>query len=163
MNRLVALQALSTIAHALKRPLGSVLACSDAALSTLREPSAQPEILRHALKGAAQQAQRAGRTLHELLVFLNQFDAKAKALGLNEIVRVPVVIEQDGFLERRPTVNLEQGRTPLAVKPPAFAKGARQFSQQFDRGDPRRSPTGGHDHHFGALRRFGGLCAGHRA
>ncbi|MGE5471533.1 MAG: PAS domain S-box protein [Bacteroidota bacterium] len=108
VSQQVAAQTAAAIAHELNQPLVSVSAYSEAALRMLRGGSKNPEKLAHAIEGAMEQAQRAGRTLHELLDFLYEGDAPAEPLDLNSVVRDALAIaEEGGYSGFRAAVELE--------------------------------------------------------
>ncbi|MDD5298085.1 MAG: PAS domain-containing protein [Rhodocyclaceae bacterium] len=86
-HRHVAAQTAAAIAHELNQPLVSVSAYSEAALSMLAGGTKSPEKLAHALRGAVEQAHRAGRTLHELLDFLHKGDVVSEPVDLNVVLR----------------------------------------------------------------------------
>jgi PAS domain S-box-containing protein len=87
VNQLVAQQTAAAIAHELNQPLIAVSAYSEAALAMVRNGGPHADRLAQALEGAASQAQRAGRTLHELLDFLHKSDAGSEPVDLNEVVK----------------------------------------------------------------------------
>ena len=94
----VASQTAAAIAHDLNQPLNAVAAYSAAALQMLRAGNPQPEKLEHAIESSAQQAQRAGRVVRELLEFMNSGDLQTEAVNLNELVRrLANQIEADRF------------------------------------------------------------------
>lgn len=103
----IASQTAAAIAHEINQPLISVSAYSEAALHMLRDGVKQKDKLKRALEGAVQQAQRAGRALHELLDFLHKGETATESLDLNQVVSEAV-----GFVEKGNhctcTVALEQ-------------------------------------------------------
>lgn len=114
VNQQVASQTAAAIAHELNQPLVSISAYSEAALRMLRSGSRQPEKLTRALEGAMEQAQRAGRTLHELLDFLHKGEAVPETVDLNGVVRESLAIaEESGYGGFRPVVELEPGLPPV--------------------------------------------------
>jgi PAS domain S-box-containing protein len=86
VHQQIATQTAAAIAHDINQPLVAISAYSEAALQMLRGGVTQPHKLMRALEGAAQQAQRAGRSLHELLDFLHHGEAVTEALDLNQVV-----------------------------------------------------------------------------
>lgn len=90
VNELVAKQTAAAIAHELNQPLVAVSAYSEAALAMVRGGAPRTERLAQALEGAAGQAQRAGRTLHELLGILHGGDAGAEMVDVNDAIRETV-------------------------------------------------------------------------
>lgn len=104
----VAAQTAAAIAHELNQPLVSITVYSDAALRMLRSGTKSPEKLEHALEGAMEQAQRAGRTLYELLDFLQKGEAAERPVDLNEVVREALAIAiENGYGGFRPVLELE--------------------------------------------------------
>ncbi len=115
VNQLVAQQTAAAIAHELNQPLVAVSAYSEAALAMVRNGDPQAEKLAQALEGAASQAQRAGRTLHELLDFLHKSDAGSEPVDLNEVVNDAVAATLAGSPVRfLPEIS-------LAALPPVLA------------------------------------------
>lgn len=114
VDQQVAAQTAAAIAHELNQPLVSISAYSEAALSMMEGGTTNPERLAHALEGAAAQAQRAGRTLHELLAFLHKSETPMEAVDLNDIVRGALAIAEDGgWNGLHPTVDLEPELPPV--------------------------------------------------
>ena len=110
----VAAHTAAAIAHELNQPLVSISAYSEAALRMLREGNKRPEKLVHALEGAMEQAQRAGRTLHELLDFLHWGDAAAELLDVSDVVREALAMVMEGGYGRfRPLLELEPDLPPV--------------------------------------------------
>jgi len=73
-----------------------------------------PEKLLRALEGAMEQAQRAGRTLHELLDFLHKGQVEAGPVNLNEVVDESLVIAmQSGYGGFRRELELASGLPPV--------------------------------------------------
>ena len=103
----IASQTAAAIAHEINQPLISVSAYSEAALHMLRDGVKRKDKLKRALEGAVQQAQRAGRALHELLDFLHKGETATESLDLNQVVSEAV-----GFVEKGNhctcTIDLEQ-------------------------------------------------------
>lgn len=110
----VAAQTAAAIAHELNQPLVSISAYSEAAARILRGGIKQPEKLAHAVEGAKEQAQRAGRTLHELLDFLHKGEVVSEAVDLNQIVRESLAIaDGGGYGGFTPVVELEPELPPV--------------------------------------------------
>ncbi|MBI4986939.1 MAG: PAS domain S-box protein [Rhodocyclales bacterium] len=110
----VAAQTAAAIAHELNQPLVSISAYSEAALRMLRGGTKSPEKLVRALEGAAAQAQRAGRTLHDLLDFLHRGAAATEAVDLNDVVREALAIaEENSYGDFVPVLELEAGMRPV--------------------------------------------------
>ncbi|SPE20776.1 PAS/PAC sensor signal transduction histidine kinase (fragment) [Burkholderiales bacterium] len=92
----------------------SISAYSEAALRILRNKTRQREKLARALEGAVEQAQRAGRTLHELLAFLHKAEAPSEPVDLNGVVRDAIAIaEESGYGGFRPIVDLQRDLRPV--------------------------------------------------
>lgn len=110
----VAAQTAAAIAHELNQPLVSISVYSDAALRMLRGGSKNPEKLARALEGAMEQAQRAGRTLYELLDFLQKGETTARPVDLNEVVREALAIAMErGYGEFHPALELDPDLPPV--------------------------------------------------
>jgi PAS domain S-box-containing protein len=110
----VAAQTAAAIAHDLNQPLVSISAYSEAALRMLRAGARNPERLSHALEGAMEQAQRAGRTLHDLLDFLHKGETISEPVDLNDVVRGALaIVEEGGYGGFRPMVELEPDLPPV--------------------------------------------------
>jgi C4-dicarboxylate-specific signal transduction histidine kinase len=114
INQQVAAHTAAAIAHELNQPLVSVSAYSEAALRMLRDGNRRPEKLAHALEGAMEQAQRAGRTLHELLDFLHKGDAAFELLDVSDVVREALaMVVEGGYGRFRPLLELETELPPV--------------------------------------------------
>jgi len=114
VDQQVAAQTAAAIAHELNQPLVSISAYSEAALRILRNGTKQRDKLARALEGAVEQAQRAGRTLHELLAFLHKAQAPSEPVDLNAVVREAIAIAgESGYSGFRPVVELESGLPPV--------------------------------------------------
>jgi nitrogen fixation negative regulator NifL len=114
VNQQVAAHTAAAIAHELNQPLVAVSAYSEAALRILRGGARNPEKLVHALEGAMEQAQRAGRTLHELLDFLHKGEASTEPVELEGVVREALAIaEESGCGGFRHLIGLERDLPPV--------------------------------------------------
>ncbi|MDP1596759.1 MAG: PAS domain S-box protein [Methylotenera sp.] len=82
----VASQTVSAIAHELNQPLAAISAYSEVALHALQNDHFDQKNLKQALDGCVKQSQRAGRSLHELLAFLQKGELITEKLNLNNIV-----------------------------------------------------------------------------
>ena len=68
-----------------------------------------PDNLKHALEGCVAQANRAGRSLHELLNFLQKSDLVTEKFDLNEAIKEALNhVRGSGYLEFRPSIQLEK-------------------------------------------------------
>ncbi len=116
IKRQVAAQTAAAIAHELNQPLASISVYSEAALRMLRDDtkSTDPKKLRRALEGAVEQAQRAGRTLHELLDFLHKGETVSELVDLNEVVHEALAIAtENGYGGFRQLLELEREMPPV--------------------------------------------------
>lgn len=82
----VALSTASAIAHQLNSPLTAISIYSEVALRTMQQDSLELDKIKYALEACVMQAQLAGRSLHELLVFLQKGGVQTEVLDLNAIV-----------------------------------------------------------------------------
>lgn len=113
LKRQVAAQTASAIAHELNQPLAALSAYSEVALHELTNIEC-PEKLSRALNRCVEQAQRAGKTLHELLEFLHRGDLVPEAMDINETVKEAIVIVQnDGYSGFHPNIELEADMPPV--------------------------------------------------
>jgi C4-dicarboxylate-specific signal transduction histidine kinase len=79
----IAAQTTAALAHELNQPLNAVCSYNEAALRMLGSGNPDPALLQHALKSSAQQSQRAGNIMRNLLIFLTRDHLPAKAFDLN--------------------------------------------------------------------------------
>ncbi|SPE25146.1 PAS/PAC sensor signal transduction histidine kinase (fragment) [Burkholderiales bacterium] len=113
-NRQIAAQTVAAIAHDINQPLNSVSVYTGTALNMLRAGANQPEKLERVLQGAVKQAQRAGRTLQELLNFLQQGELTSEPVDLEAIVRDSLTIAADSSVFAcQPVIDLEQDLRPV--------------------------------------------------
>ncbi len=104
----VAARTASAIAHELNQPLAAISAYSEVALHALQSSSIDQNKLNRALEGCVLQAQRAGRSLHELLAFLQKGELVTEKLDINKIVKEAVDITRgNGYGEFQTVVNLD--------------------------------------------------------
>lgn len=104
----IAAQTASAIAHELNQPLVAISAYSESALRMLQNGNKHPHNLLHALEGSVQQAHRAGRTLHELLGFLQGGQTESAPMYLNAAVREAIIaINREGYGGFQPQLDLE--------------------------------------------------------
>ncbi|WP_170285877.1 PAS domain S-box protein [Propionivibrio limicola] len=112
----VANQTAAAFAHELNQPLNAVASYAEAALRLLRVGNPRPEKLIHAIENSAQQAQRAGRVVRELLAFMNQNEVQTELLCLNTLVRdILVRIEADGFSTANFRLELDPALPPVTA------------------------------------------------
>ena len=104
----VASQTVSAIAHELNQPLAAISAYSEVALHALNSSTFNPENLKHALEGAVAQAQRAGKSLHELLAFMQKGELVTERFELNHVLKEALNIAKgDGYGDFSPLLSLE--------------------------------------------------------
>ncbi|HWS13260.1 MAG TPA: PAS domain S-box protein, partial [Rhodocyclaceae bacterium] len=118
MDRLMAVQVagqtVAALAHELNQPLNAVSSYAEAALRLLRAGNPRPEKLTHALENSAQQAQRAGRVVRELMEFLRQGEAQTEPVDLDECLRRALQGAQAaGYGGFRPVLEMEAGLPPV--------------------------------------------------
>ncbi len=114
VNQQVAAHTAAAIAHELNQPLVSISAYSEAALRMLRRGLKSPDKFERALEGAVAQAQRAGKTLQELLDFLHKGSASPAPVDLNEVVGNAVAAAADsGYGGFHPVIKLEPRLKPV--------------------------------------------------
>lgn len=110
----VAAQTASAIAHELNQPLAAISAYSDVALHALNNGLSGINNLKPALEGCIEQAQRAGKSLHELIAFLQQGDLLKEKINLNDLVTEAVNITSNGYGNFKPELRLEEN-LPLVL------------------------------------------------
>ena len=104
----VAAQTVSAIAHELNQPLAAISAYSEVALHALQGDTLDPNNLKRALKGCVDQSQRAGKSLHELLAFLQKGDLVRTKLNINDLVKESLnIAKSDGYGAFKPKLYLE--------------------------------------------------------
>lgn len=110
VNQQVAAQTAVAIAHELNQPLVAVAAYSEAALRILQGGTKSPERLARALVGAEEQAQRAGRTLHELLDFLHKGETPPEPVELGDVARDALaIVAESGSDKFHTAIEIEPG------------------------------------------------------
>jgi two-component system sensor kinase FixL len=108
INRQIAVHTAAAIAHELNQPLNSISTYSEVALRMLQGGKGNQEKMEHALTGAVEQSQRAGRKLHELLDFLHKGEIVTEQIDLNQVVIESLAMaEENGHGEFRPRLELE--------------------------------------------------------
>lgn len=114
LKQQVAAQTVSVIAHELNQPLAAISAYSEVALHALRNGTVNPQHLSRALEGCVAQVQRAGKSLHELLNFLQNGELLAEPMELNSVVQTALTMAMDdGYGGFQPVVELEPGLPPV--------------------------------------------------
>lgn len=91
----VAVRTASAIAHQLNSPLTAISIYSEVALRAVQSGSIDSDKVKHALESCVTQAQFAGRSLHELLAFLQKGETKTEALNINEVVMAALAYARD--------------------------------------------------------------------
>jgi PAS domain S-box-containing protein len=105
----VAAQTISAIAHEINQPLSAISAYSEVALRAMKESDIYPDNLKRALEGCFHQAQRAGKTLHELLAFLHKTEQVAEPFDINGAVKEALdIAKDDGYSGFRLELQLEK-------------------------------------------------------
>ena len=105
----VAERTASAIAHELNQPLTAISAYSEVVLQALANQEIDFDKVKKALEGCVEQAQRAGRSLHELLAFLQKGEIKTEQLNLNSIINESLsMARDDGYEEFHQVLNLQQ-------------------------------------------------------
>jgi PAS domain S-box-containing protein len=79
----VALQTTIALAHELNQPLNAVCSYNEAALRMLNSGNPYPDKLLHALTASAQQSERAGKVMRDLLAFLGKGHLPATLAPIN--------------------------------------------------------------------------------
>lgn len=114
LKQQVALQTSSAIAHELNQPLAAVSVYSEVALRALESNPIDMPRLEHALKGCSEQAQRAGKSLHELLQFLHQGQVTPEVFELNPLVQEAIsTAKNEGYGHFHPVLDLEEEMPPV--------------------------------------------------
>ena len=86
----VAAQTASAIAHELNQPLAAISAYSEVALRSITLGKSDISQLTTTLERCVTQAQRAGKSLHQLLAFLQKGEIVTEAINLNTLVKQAV-------------------------------------------------------------------------
>jgi len=112
----VAAQTAAAIAHEINQPLAATSAYSEAALHMLRAGNKKPEKLLHALEKSVEQAQRASRSVIELLAFLHSNTVEPEAADSGQLVREAMLLAmQSGCGEFRYSIDVEPRLRPVLV------------------------------------------------
>jgi len=96
----VAAQTAAAIAHELNQPLNAIASYNAAALRLLRAGNPRPERLQHALEQGADQVQRAGKVMRDLLALLHKGETVTEGVYLNAAAREAVsILVADGYID----------------------------------------------------------------
>jgi nitrogen fixation negative regulator NifL len=115
VSQQVAAQTAAAIAHELGQPMGAISAYAEVALRVLEGGTTHPDRLRRALEGCITQAQRAGRTLHELLDFLHKGDVETAPLDINEVIREAIAVTREsGHTDLQAELDLQPDLPPVS-------------------------------------------------
>ncbi|WP_256207718.1 PAS domain S-box protein [Nitrosomonas sp. Nm166] len=99
----------SAIAHELNQPLAAISAYGEVVLHAIDSDNVFPDHLKRALQGCVEQAQRAGRSLHELLAFLQKGELVTEQLNLNDIICETLnIVRNDSYQGFYPVLHLEK-------------------------------------------------------
>ena len=90
----IAIQTASAIAHEINQPLAAISAYSEVALFALKSEAPDIDRLNRSLLGCVSQANRAGKSLHELMEFLQKGKVELEPTDLNEVVLEALDITQ---------------------------------------------------------------------
>ncbi len=90
LKQQVAAQTAAAFAHELNQPLEAISAYGAAAQRMLLGGVKEPQKLQRAVEGSVVQAQRAGKTLHELLAFLHHGEAPFEPIDINGVVEAAI-------------------------------------------------------------------------
>jgi PAS domain S-box-containing protein len=111
----VAGQTVSALAHELNQPLNAVSTYAAAALRMLSGGDLNADKLRHALEGSAEQAQRAGQVVRDLMAYLNKGGISAEPIDLTGMIQEVVDQVRTNYRDRI------RFRTELASSLPAVS------------------------------------------
>lgn len=105
----VAARTATAIAHELNQPLAAISAYSEVAIHAIDHGGFKSDSLKRALEGCVEQAQRAGRSLHELMAFLQKSEIITERLSLNElIIEALNIVINDGHGTFQTILHLQQ-------------------------------------------------------
>lgn len=109
LKQQVAVRTASAIAHELNQPLAAISAYSEVVLHALNSDNFSATNLKRALEGCVEQTQRAGRSLHELLAFLQKGELVTERANLNDVIHEALnIVYDDGYGRFHPVLYLEQ-------------------------------------------------------
>ena len=110
----VAAQTAAAIAHELNQPLLAIASYSGGALMLLNAKKPNLDKIREAVAASEVQAQRAGRSIHELLELLSTKEFPTDVFDLNrEIVELLDAARAEHELQFKSELNLEHGLPPV--------------------------------------------------
>lgn len=110
----VATQTASAIAHELNQPLAAISVYSEVALHAFQSKIPDEYKLKRALEGCVEQAQRAGKSLHELMAFLQKGDLITEKLNLNHIIKESLnIAKSNGYGGFKQVLQLEENLPPI--------------------------------------------------
>jgi len=110
----VATETAQAIAHDINQPLNAVTAYAEAAVRLLQSGKPEPERLLQVVNAGAEQAERAGRVVRELLQFLQKGETPLEAVDLNELVDNAIaVVESNGYGGFEAEVDPDPGLRPV--------------------------------------------------
>lgn len=113
-KRQMAAQTASAIAHELNQPLAAISAYSEVALRSMSSNPEDAGNLIRALEGCFTQAQRAGKSLHELLSFLQRDDVKIESINMKDVVQeVLRNVKSDGYCDFNLILDLDEHLPPV--------------------------------------------------
>ncbi len=105
----VAARTASAIAHELNQPLAAISAYGEVILHALHNDDINSDNLKKVLKDCVEQAQRAGRSLHELLAFLQKGELVTERLNLNDVINEALkIVFDDDYGRFNPVLRLQQ-------------------------------------------------------
>jgi PAS domain S-box-containing protein len=109
----VAAQTASAFAHEMNQPLLAIASFSKAALRMMKAKDPDYDEITEAIEGCEQQALRAGRTIRDIINFLNSKKLPAEAFDINrEIIHILETIKSENNLIFNSILKLED-RLPL--------------------------------------------------
>jgi two-component system, LuxR family, sensor kinase FixL len=104
----VAIQTASAIAHEINQPLAAISAYSEVALFALGSSKLDMDRLKRSLEGCVEQSQRAGKSLHELLEFLQKGEIEVTPVDINKAVQEAIhIVQNNGYGGFHTTLDLE--------------------------------------------------------
>ena len=110
----IAIQTASAIAHEINQPLAAISAYSEVALYALQASDIDKDRLNRSLTGCVAQAQRAGKSLHELMEFFHKGEIEALPIDLNGVIHEAVNITQhSGYGGFQSSLHLEPDLPPV--------------------------------------------------